>query len=179
MIRNMESSSALAIYPEYWDYRKLAQKSWGLTDEQMKGMHVHHEPPLCKGGRNIAIHLYVCSPSMHYNGWHSDKTKMGNIEALEKGRLTQRKLGIGVYSDEWLNEKGFNSWIERYGEKEARRRWSEAGSKASTEQRRKNGHKMAAQLWQCTVTGFITNPGSLSRYQMKRGIDTSCRIRLQ
>ena len=32
--------------------------------------------------------------------------------------------------------------------------------------------------WQCTVTGFITNAGSLSSYQKARGIDTSNRIRI-
>ena len=35
-----------------------------------------------------------------------------------------------------------------------------------------------SQRWQCTVTGFTTNAGSLSRYQKARGIDTSNRVRL-
>ena len=35
-----------------------------------------------------------------------------------------------------------------------------------------------AQKWQCLETGFITNPGGLSRYQKKRGIDTSLRVRI-
>jgi hypothetical protein len=34
------------------------------------------------------------------------------------------------------------------------------------------------QRWQCTETGYVTAPGSLSRYQKKRGIDTSKRIKL-
>lgn len=34
------------------------------------------------------------------------------------------------------------------------------------------------QKWQCTETGYVTSPGGLSRYQKKRGIDTSKRIRL-
>lgn len=34
------------------------------------------------------------------------------------------------------------------------------------------------QKWQCTETGYITSPGALSRYQKKRNIDTSNRIRL-
>jgi hypothetical protein len=36
-----------------------------------------------------------------------------------------------------------------------------------------------SQKWKCLETGFITNSGSLSRYQMKRGIDTSKRVRLE
>jgi hypothetical protein len=59
--------------------------------------------------------------------------------------------------------------------------------KFSTEERsainsnagRVGGPKVAAQRWMCTVTGFITNAGSLTGYQRKRGIDTSNRIRLE
>ena len=57
----------------------------------------------------------------------------------------------------------------------------------TTEQRQENGKisgKKAAkitnsQVWECTVTGYRSNPGALSRYQKKRGIDTSNRIRIQ
>ena len=35
-----------------------------------------------------------------------------------------------------------------------------------------------SQKWKCLETGFITNPGSLSRYQRARGIDTSKRVRI-
>lgn len=35
-----------------------------------------------------------------------------------------------------------------------------------------------SQRWQCTVTGFISKPGPLTRYQKTRGIDPSNRIRL-
>lgn len=38
--------------------------------------------------------------------------------------------------------------------------------------------KTNSQKWKCTETGFITSPGSLSRYQKARGIDVSKRIRL-
>jgi hypothetical protein len=42
----------------------------------------------------------------------------------------------------------------------------------------KGGVITSNQRWQCTETGFITNAGNLSRYQKKRGIDTSKRIKL-
>ena len=66
----MEKSLSIVLSPEVSDYRKVAQKNWGLTDEQMKGKHVHHHPPRSEGGRNIPEHLYVCSLSMHAFGWH-------------------------------------------------------------------------------------------------------------
>jgi len=64
----------------------------------------------------------------------------------------------------------------------------------TTEQRRENGKKYGklgnpkgksegckktnAQKWMCLETGFISNPGNLSQYQRRRGIDTSKRKRL-
>ena len=53
-------------------YRKIAQDKWGLTDEQMQGMHVHHRVPVSKGGTNDPCNLYVCSPWFHKNVWHSE-----------------------------------------------------------------------------------------------------------
>jgi hypothetical protein len=35
-----------------------------------------------------------------------------------------------------------------------------------------------SQKWQCLETGFIANPGNLSKYQKARGIDTSKRKRI-
>jgi hypothetical protein len=41
------------------------------------------------------------------------------------------------------------------------------------------GKSVSSQVWECTITGFRTNAGSLSRYQMKREIETSNRIRIR
>jgi len=51
-------------------HRKIAQEHWGLTDEQMKGMHVHHRILKSEGGTNDPSNLYVCSPWFHANIWH-------------------------------------------------------------------------------------------------------------
>ena len=51
-------------------HRKIAQENWGLTNAQMRGMHVHHLIPRSKGGSNDPSNLYVCSPSFHRWGWH-------------------------------------------------------------------------------------------------------------
>jgi hypothetical protein len=66
-------TSAIVLSPNKHNYRKIAQLHWGLTDEQMRGKHVHHHPPVHQGGRNIPEHLYVCSPEMHQHGWHNDE----------------------------------------------------------------------------------------------------------
>lgn len=41
-----------------------------------------------------------------------------------------------------------------------------------------NGKNSTSQRWQCLVTGFITNPGNLSKYQKAKGIDASLRKRV-
>ena len=53
------------------------------------------------------------------------------------------------------------------------------GANTPPEVRKASGIKSTSQRWQCTVTGFVTNAASLSRYQMKRGIDTANRLRLE
>lgn len=73
-------------------YRKIAQDNWGLTDEQMKGMHVHHRIPISKGGTNDPSNLYVCSPSFHRWGWHTGQewiewANKGNQRAKEVSRM--------------------------------------------------------------------------------------------
>jgi len=46
------------------------------------------------------------------------------------------------------------------------------------EQKSETAKKVASQKWMCLETGFITNAGNLTKYQLKRGIDTSKRVRL-
>jgi hypothetical protein len=124
----MDNSSALAYYPEVKDYRSLAQKSWNLTDEQMQNMHVHHQPPRCEGGRNIAIHLYVTSPSMHAFGWHDESFWIETqSQAAEKGREKQREENLWVWSEEWQTQNGFSSWNEKFGSEAAFQMRSAAG----------------------------------------------------
>lgn len=53
-------------------YRTIAKENWGLTDEQMKGMHVHHRVKRSEGGTNDPSNLYVCSPWFHGNIWHDE-----------------------------------------------------------------------------------------------------------
>ena len=58
-------------------HRVVAQENWGLTDEQMKGCHVHHRVPRSEGGTNDPSNLFVCSPSMHRWGWHEGDRGFG------------------------------------------------------------------------------------------------------
>jgi len=42
-----------------------------------------------------------------------------------------------------------------------------------------NGRKTGSQRWVCLETGKVSNPGGLSTYQRKRGIDTSLRSKVE
>lgn len=46
------------------------------------------------------------------------------------------------------------------------------------EQKQELGKKTSAQKWKCTVTGYISSPGGLSKYQMHRNIDTKNRVKI-
>lgn len=56
---------SIVLSKENKNYRRIAQKHYGLSDEQMKGKHVHHNPPKSEGGRDILEHLYVYSAEVH------------------------------------------------------------------------------------------------------------------
>ena len=71
-------------------HRVVAQENWGLSDDQMKGMHVHHRVPVSEGGTNDPSNLFVCSPSMHRWGWHNGEAF---VEWAEKG--AQRSVETG------------------------------------------------------------------------------------
>ena len=71
--------------------------------------------------------------------------------------------------------------IKRQANKTPEKRSEEARKREANktpEQRREKTRKARSVKFQCTVTGFITNAGSLTHYQKARGIDTSNRVRL-
>lgn len=85
-------------------YRKIAQDNWGLTNHQMKGMHVHHRIPKSQGGTNDASNLFVCSPWFHKNIWHSGQTwiEWANIGGKKSAELRKFKRET---DPEWRKEE--------------------------------------------------------------------------
>jgi hypothetical protein len=55
---------------------------------------------------------------------------------------------------------------------------SEMGKRGGAKSGSENAKKLNNQKWQCTETGYITNPGALTAYQRKRGIDSTKRVRI-
>jgi hypothetical protein len=100
------------------------------------------------------------------------------------GRSTRDKRA-GFFSEEWLqSEECFENWSKngkKNGAANVREKRGICGR--SPEKMSEDGRKGIAALmkqrWQCTVTGKISNAGSLTTYQRARGIDPSNRIRIQ
>jgi hypothetical protein len=77
------------------------------------------------------------------------------LKNAKKGGNTAKELGLGIHgrSKEEIIEHGKMGGL--------------IGGKTTSSQR-----------WECLETGFITNAGNLTKYQKKRGIDTSKRKRI-
>jgi DNA-binding CsgD family transcriptional regulator len=107
--------SSIVLSPNYSNYRIVAQKHYGLTDEQMKNVDVHHNPPRCEGGRNIPEHLYVYSPELHAAVHEKEsilwakKSKGNSTEKRgkppKKTEPTQKELSILKYRQSGLSRK--------------------------------------------------------------------------
>lgn len=180
--------SAIVLLPK-GSYRVIAQKNWGLTDDQMKGMHVHHRIPRSKGGTDAPENLYVCSPWFHQEIWHNGRYRQIVVAntAAASGGLTNKNIHqenkTGYYSEE--SHKKSNKTRTENGSlsKAGRAGGSISGAKHSKEHMRKmgvlGGLALAKQKWQCTVTGYISTPAGLSNYQKKRKIPYHTRKRIQ
>ncbi len=150
-------------------YRTTAQKHWGLTKEQMKGMHVHHRIHQSEGGTNDPSNLYVCSPWFHANIWHDGSyfieqaAKAGslNTPSQMEGRARGGRHPANQKTKDAVRQTGL----------------SNRGRKHKTTHN--NQAKVTnSQKWECLVTGKITTSGALSNYQKHRGIDVTLRKRV-
>ena len=126
---------------------------------------VHKNPHFANRAKQTSVgFLYIPS--------HDEAVELGKIS----GNLTKEKgIGIHAMSKEELKEAGSK------GGKVAHERGICIHAQTPEEKSalgKLGGKSTAAQKWQCTITGFITNPGNLTQYQRARSIDTSNRIRL-
>jgi hypothetical protein len=91
----MDKSVSITLSAESANPRKLAQRWYNLSDEQMRECDVHHNPPRSKGGRNIPEHIYVYHTSLHSAVHSDDFTKWARKGYDErKKRGTDNKKGV-------------------------------------------------------------------------------------
>jgi hypothetical protein len=119
----MKKEVSIVLSRESTNYRALAREWFGLSEEQMRGMDVHHNPPRSQGGRNIPEHLFIYHPSLHsavhgsqFTAWAREGGRIGGkiggrrTAELRKGVCDpevrrklleeQKRLGKGVYNNE-------------------------------------------------------------------------------
>jgi len=97
----------------------------------------------------------------------------------KKGGQRTKELGVGFFSMPEEEKKKARSKGGKTGIGGRKAKELGVGVCGLTkEQRRENAKITNSQKWMCLETGFITHPGTLSRYQKARGIDTSQRIRV-
>lgn len=185
-------------------HRKIAQENWGLTNEQMEGMHVHHRIHRAQGGTNDPSNLYVCSPSYHAHVWHAEDgcgslIQYASVDGrdLEKRQEDYSRIGTNTY----LNKQGLFGRDEQKIKEDARMGGRVSGKlpwwhhpngktcrsreKPGPEWIKGRGPTAAAAMlkcvsirYKCLVTGKISTAPNLTRYQKKRGIDPSLRVKV-
>ncbi len=110
---NMDKSISIVLVDKR-PHRKVAQENWGLSDEQMSGMHVHHRVPRSEGGTNDPSNLYVCSPTFHAHVWHN---RQFFITAATKNGHDNVKMKRGFLSDEFINSQRKKEICKEQGSK--------------------------------------------------------------
>ena len=105
-------------------------------------------------------------------GFHSftfeERSQIGKIS----GDKT-KELGVGVHGrtkEQMTNDGRRGGIISKQNKTGIHSR--------SLDEMIEHGRKTSTQRWECLETGYITNAGSLTNYQKKRGIDTSKRKRI-
>lgn len=71
-------------------------------------------------------------------------------------------------------ERGKATQERRRGDPEFDARYRESSSKGGL----KAARRLNSELWQCTVTGYITTAGALTNYQNKRGVGRNNRVKI-
>jgi len=93
--------------------------------------------------------------------------KETHIKGAKKGTQTQKKNKIGLFG---ASKEQLIEWGKRGALGQSKQELSESG--------RKGAQKSNSQKWKCLITGYISNPGGLTKYQRAKGIDCLNRIRV-
>lgn len=179
----MKKEVSIVLSPESRNYRKLAQRHYGLTDEQMEGMDVHHNPPRHQGGRNIPEHLFVYHETLHslihgndFTRWaRKGASSVKNRNSGPGGRAScalMRETRTGFFDPKHREIKRETS--KKNGAKRAQQMKEEgySGLGASAEAAKVAGKKAAAQRWEDPDHPELgsQSAGTLVGMQKRRGL---------
>lgn len=94
-------------------------------------------------------------------------TKEQRIENGLKSAEKHRKNNTGFFSSEVQKQNALKCYKKGLGV-----------HALTKEQKQELGRKTSSQRWKCIITGHISSPGGLSKYQKCRNIDTKNRVRI-
>ena len=94
-------------------------------------------------------------------------TKEQKIENALKSVETHRENKTGFFSSEVQKQNALKCYKKGLGV-----------HALTKEQKQELGRKTSSQRWKCTITGYISSPGGLSKYQNYRNIDTKNRVKI-
>jgi hypothetical protein len=203
----MDKSLAIVLSRPVANYRKLAQEWYGLTDEQMVGRHVHHNPPRHQGGRDIPEHLYVYTPEVHdyvhggngftlacseggkRGGKIGGKSKNKNKDACRRGGLKGGKTTGAKAQQNRIGFFGLPVEVRRENSRKGGQQAVKSGqiktlstpescAKGGKIAGKMNSHHIAKVLWRCTVSGAVSTAAGLTHIQRAHGIDKKYRERV-
>jgi len=181
----MEKEVSIVISPSVKNYRKLAQQCYGLNDEQMIDMDVHHNPPRHLGGRNVPEHLFVYHYTLHA-AVHSDNlTEWARRGGKKGGKVSDSSFGgrascssmkeskTGFFDPKWGPLR--KEWVSLAGQARAQQMGIEGypGLGQSFEAASSAGKKAASQKWEDPDHPElgIKSAGTLVLMQKSRGYD--------
>ena len=165
----------------------LAKYRWESLPADQKWEEAHFPLPQCSGeGDTVKL-------------WSADHTVQGLLQSVEfdhkcfhhKADKTDT-FNLTAYYPQYLElfAQLKSQFASRQGKKGGKKLAelklgvhapgvrSAAGKKGGAIGGPKSGAITSAQKWQCLITGHISAPGGLARYQKARGIDTSLRKRV-
>jgi len=136
----------------------------------------------CKA-RDQKIGMFAMSPEKR-----ADVSRLSGLDQLERGvgihtQSIEDRKRMGEYCRD--NKIGIHSWTKEQRIEHSKKLYAEGKGFASISKERRSeiSRKVSSirnsQRWQCTVTGHISNPTGLSKYQNNRNIDTKNRIRIK
>lgn len=138
--------------------RKAGRKAYKLN----LGVHSRSKEKIKEDGSKGGKVAYEMKIGVH----NRSPEKMSEDGKRGGNKAKELKIGVCGLTKEERVENG-----KKYYEKTGL-------SKLSNQERSSLSKKVNAQKWICTETGYISNSGGLSRYQIKRGIDTFKRKRI-
>ena len=129
----------------------FAQSKEKMTENSKKAGKKSHEMGVGVHGLPKEKKIEIGKRSREFKTGLFGRSEEKRKEDSKKAGKKSHEMGVGVHSltKEQLSENG-----------------------------KRGGKSAASQRWQCTVTGHITSPGALTKYQNARGIDPSNRRRV-